>query len=140
MLGNSLEYVALVVTDVEATAAIFTHVFGLPRTDCLVGTTSRSVPVFSMGKSALVLFTPDDPFVGGAAKPGVHHIALSVKNLSKAANLVTSQNLELRDSEPGLGLGNTKRIGFAEESTAGVRTYLTELLQLAPPSTSWVER
>ncbi len=140
MLGNSLEYVALVVTDVEATATVFAHVFGLQRTDCLAGTTDRSVPVFSVGKSALALFAPDDPFVGGAAKPGVHHIALGVENLSTAAGLVTSQSLSFSDREPVLGLGGTKRLGLAPESTAGVRTYLTEPLALPPSADSWVER
>jgi methylmalonyl-CoA/ethylmalonyl-CoA epimerase len=140
MLGNSLEYVALVVTDVEVTATIFARVFGLQRTDCLVGTTSRSVPVFSVGKSALALFAPDDSFVGGAAKPGVHHLALGVENVSAAANFVTSQNLAFHDREPLPGLGETKRLALAVESTAGVRTYLTEPLQIAPTTASWVER
>lgn len=140
MLGNSLAYVALVVTDVEATATVFAHVFGLQRTDCLVGTIRRSVPVFSVGKSALALFAQDDPFVGGAAKPGVHHIALEVENLSTAASLVTSQHLSFSDHEPIPGLGGTKHLVLAVDSTAGVRTYLTEPLQFAPTTASWVER
>lgn len=140
MLGSSLAYIALVVTDVKATATVFARVFGLQRTDCLVGTTGRSVPAFRVGKSALALFAPDDPFVGGAAKPGVHHLALGVENLSTAASLVTSQRLSFSDREPIPGLGGTKRIGLAVESTAGVRTYLAEPLQLAPTTASWVER
>jgi len=140
MLGNSLEYVALVVTDVEATATVFARIFGLQRTDCPVGTASCSVPVFSVGKSALVLFAPDDPFVGGAAKPGLHHIALGIEDLSTAVGLATSQHLSFSDREPIPGLDGTKRIGLAVESTAGVRTYLAELLQFAPTTASWVER
>jgi methylmalonyl-CoA/ethylmalonyl-CoA epimerase len=140
MLGNNLAYIALVVTDVEATAAVFAQGFGLRRTNCAVGDSDRSAPVFSVGESALALFTPSDPFVGGAAKPGVHHIALGVKDLSAAAALVTSQHLTFSDREPSLGLGGKKRIGLTIESTVGVGTYLAEPLQLAPTTASWVER
>jgi methylmalonyl-CoA/ethylmalonyl-CoA epimerase len=140
MLGNSLTYVALVATDVETTAGVFANLFGLQRTDCSVGNAARSVPVFSIGKSALVLFAPDDPFVGGAAKPGVHHIALGVENLSTAADLVTFQNITLTSHEPIFGLNDTRRLGLDVKSTAGVRTYLVEPLQFAPTTASWVER
>ena len=34
MLGNNLAYVALVVTDVEATASVFAQCFGLQKTTC----------------------------------------------------------------------------------------------------------
>jgi methylmalonyl-CoA epimerase len=140
MLGRCLTYVALVVTDTEATASVFERIFGLRKTDCPIGTSGRSVPVFSVGKSALALFPPDDPFVGGAAKPGVHHIALGVENLSTAADLVTSQNITLDNHEPIFGLNDTRRLGLDVRSTAGVRAYLSEPLQLDPTPASWVER
>lgn len=139
MLGNSLAYVALVVTDVEATASIFSQCFGLQKTTCPIGN-SRSVPVFGVGNSAIALFTPDDPFVGGSAKPGVHHIALGVEDLSAAADLVTSQHLALSGREPIPGLGDTRRIELSRQSTIGVRTYLAEPLPFTQTTASWVER
>jgi catechol 2,3-dioxygenase-like lactoylglutathione lyase family enzyme len=140
MLGHCLAYVALVVTDVEATASVFERIFGLRKIGCSLGNSGRSVPVFMVGKSALALFAPDDPFVGGAAKPGVHHIALGVENVAVAADLVASRNMALRAREPVLGLNGTKRLELAVGSTAGVKTYLSEPLQLGPPPASWVER
>jgi methylmalonyl-CoA epimerase len=140
MLGNSLAYVALVVTDVETTARVFATLFSLRRTNCPVGNSGRSAPVFSVGRSALALFAPDDPFVGGTGKPGVHHIALGVENLAAAADLVASRNIALRDREPAVGLGGAKRLELATGSTAGVRTCLSEPLRVDPTPAPWVER
>src|SRR6266511_1706007 len=138
MIARNLAYVALVVTDVEATATALARDFGLRRTDCSVGETGRRAPVFRVGASALALFAPSDPFVGGQAKPGVHHIALEVPDLASAADAARACGIDGAELEPGLGL--SRRLGLPPEATVGVRVYLSEPLMLESAHGSWVER
>jgi len=128
MIWQNLAYVALVVSDVEAAAGLFQRDFGLRRTDCVVGWSGRRVPVLSVGLSALALFSPGDPFVGGQSKPGLHHIALGVEDPLAAAKTAAAAGIAVAD--PDQGLNGTRRVFLAPEATAGVRTYLSEPLAL----------
>ena len=84
MIGNSLAYVGVVVRDVPAVAEILERDFELPRADCDMGDSGRQAPVFPVGQTALVLYELGDPFVGGAEKAGLHHMAVSVSGLVSA--------------------------------------------------------
>jgi catechol 2,3-dioxygenase-like lactoylglutathione lyase family enzyme len=130
MIGQNLAYVALVVSDVETAAGLFERDFGLRRTDCAVGRSGRRVPVLSVGRSALALFSPGDPFVGGQSMPCLHHIALGVKDPLAAAKTAAAAGIAVADPDPGQGLNGTRRVFLAPEATAGVRTYLSEPLAL----------
>ena len=79
---GELSYVGLVSSDPAAACAVFERRLGLPRND-LPGP-GGAVAVFSIGRSALAVFPPGHPLVGGEAKPGVHHIALGVDDLRRA--------------------------------------------------------
>ncbi|MGH7311203.1 MAG: VOC family protein, partial [Candidatus Rokuibacteriota bacterium] len=114
--------------------------FGLRRTDCAAGDSGRRVPVFAVGASALALFEPGDPFLGDAARPGVHHIALEVPELSAAAGAVSVAGIALDGRTPEPGLAGRRRLRLRPEATAGVRTYLTEAIGVEPVSAAWVER
>ncbi len=140
MLRTGLAYVAFVVTDVEATATIFVRDFCLRRTDCTVGDSKRTTPVISIGASALALFAPDDPFLGGTAKPGVHHLALTVDNFPAATAFAASLGLLLDTTEPQAGLSGARRLLLASHATANVLTYLSEPLTVQPSPVGWVER
>ena len=137
---QSLAYVALVVSDVEAAARVFERDFGLRRADASVGNRGRRVPILSLGRSALALFPPGDAFVGGQSKLGVHHIALGVKDLSAAARAAEAAGVGVVEPEPGEGLNGSRRFFLSPEATAGVRTYLSEPLPLEPPRGGVVER
>ena len=137
---ENLAYVALVVSDVEAAAAMFERDFELRLTDCAVGKSGRRAPVLSVGLSALALFPPGDPFVGGQSKPGIHHIALGMKDLSAAARAATAAGVAVADAEPGEGLNGTRRVLLSPEATAGVRTYLSEPLPVERARGGFVER
>ncbi len=134
MIGGTLAYASLVVSDVEAAAALLQRDFGLRRTDCAVGDSGRRTPVLSVGRSALALFAPGDPFVGGQMKPGIHHIALGVKDPAAAGGIAVAE------AEPSTGLNGTRRLLLSPEATAGVRTYLSEPLPLEPSRGGFVER
>ena len=87
MTAPDLAYVALVVDEPEASAAIFERDFGLPRKDFDCG--SFNVPAISVGRSALALFQPDNPFLGPDAKKGVHHIAIAAADPETAGSEVS---------------------------------------------------
>jgi catechol 2,3-dioxygenase-like lactoylglutathione lyase family enzyme len=140
MPGRGLAYVALVVTDVEAAAAALSRDWGLRRTDCAAGSSARTVPVFAVGASALALFTVDDPLLGGRARPGIHHIALAVADLAKAASDAAAAGIPPADREPMPGLNGARRMLLSPAATAGVRTYLSQPLEIEPSPAGWVER
>lgn len=140
VIGDTLAYVALVVSDVEAAATRFQRDFGLRRTDCGVGGSGRRVPVLSLGASALALFAPGDPFIGGQSKPGVHHIALGVSDPRNAASAAAAVGIPSAEPEPGDGLNGARRLLLSPEATLGVRTYVTEPLPLERAHGGFVER
>lgn len=140
MIARRLAYAALVVTDVAATATVLARDFGLRRTDCARGAGGGTAPVFAVGTSAVALFAPDDPFVGGRARPGVHHIALEVDDLAAAARRATEAGVPASDAEPGAGLRGARRRLLDPAATSGVLTYLSEPLGLDAAPSSWVER
>lgn len=140
MVGENLAYAALVVSDVETTVVRFQRDFGLRRTDCAVGGSGRRTPVLSVGRSGLALFGPGDPFVGGQSTPGIHHIALGVKDPVMAAQRAAAAGIAIADAEPGEGLNGARRVLLSPEATAGVRTYLSEPLALERSSGGLVER
>ncbi len=140
MIASRLAYAALVVADVERVAAGLTRDFGLQRTDYPAGNSGRRTPVFAVGASALALFEPGDPFLGDAARPGVHHIALEVADLAAAAGAVSVAGIALGGRTPEPGLDGRRRLRLKPEATAGVRTYLTEPIPVTPTSGGWIER
>ena len=140
MISSNLAYVALVVTDVSATATVLSRDFGLPRTDCATGPDSRTAPVFAVGASAIALFAGDDPFLGGEARPGVHHIAMEVPDLDEAVRRAAGAGVPADEPAPCAGLQGTRRWRLAPAATCGVRTYLSEPLSLGRANHGWIER
>ena len=139
MIARGLAYTALVVADVAATATALARAFGMRRTDCAVGASDRTTPVFAVGASAVALFAPTDPFVSGQAKPGVHHIAFEVADLEAGVRNTTAVGVPAAEAEPSAGLLGTGRGRLARAATWGVRTYLSEPLTLARTRSGWVE-
>jgi methylmalonyl-CoA/ethylmalonyl-CoA epimerase len=140
MIGETLAYAALVVSGVEAAAAMFQRDFGLSRSDYTVGGSGRRAPVLSVGASALALFAPGDPFIGGQSKLGVHHIALGAKDPWSAASAAVAAGIPVAGPEPSEGLNGARRWLLSAEATLGVRTYLTEPLPLERSHGAGVER
>jgi catechol 2,3-dioxygenase-like lactoylglutathione lyase family enzyme len=139
MIGR-LAWLGLAVTDVDATARALARDFGLTRADRAVGDGGRRAPCFAVGAAELALFAPDDPFLGAPARAGVHHIALAVSDLSAAARTCADAGVPLADSTESAGLAGRRRRMLARDATAGVITWLTEPLDMTPPSGGFVER
>lgn len=134
MIGDGLAYVAVAVRDVAAVAQTLEQDFLLPRWDCAIGTSQRQTPVFTVGRTALALFELGDPFVGGAEKTGVHHLAVSVDDPGRAAaqaaeNGVPSLSTQSEAGQTEAGLGGASRLLLDPAATGGVITYLSEPLQ-----------
>ncbi len=129
-----LAYVALVVDAPDQSAALFEKDFGLPRQDFKCGGTT--VPVISIGASAMAFFQPDDPFLGPDARKGVHHVAIGASDpevAAKDSGLATANGLSK-------GLDGKAQIELARDATCGVRVRFSEPLGLAAASSDMVER
>ena len=64
MYGKEVAYVALVAANVEAAADLFERDYGLRRSTKMFD--GRAVPMLSVGDTALALFAPGDPYIGGS--------------------------------------------------------------------------
>ncbi len=137
MLARDLAYVALVARDPAAPAAVFDRL-GLPRHDLDDGH-GGTVPAFSAGESALVLFPEGHAHVGEDARPGVHHIALCAPDLAGAL----AQAGEIAGASPAAprpGLAGRRRVSLHRAQLSGVRTFVTEPLDIAPGRSAAIER
>lgn len=137
MIAKDLAWVGLISTDVDAAATVFGRHLGLPRTDLESG--AGSVPVFTIGRSALAVFPAGHPLVDGESKPGVHHIALGVDDVERAAKTVAVAGIKSTGG-PSKGLGGRRCIVLERGTTVGVRTFLTEQVELPRHSGGPLER
>ncbi len=132
--ATGLAYLALALDDPQASAARFEQDFGLPRRDFRCG--ASSVPMISVGATALALFALDDPFLGPNVKKGVHHLGLSAADPEAAARAAGVP----ATGTVSKGLDGKAQIGLAQEATSGVRVRFTEPLGLVPARSDMVER
>ena len=137
MLADRIAYVALASNDPAATCAVFERHFGLTRTD--IDSPQGRVPLFGLGRSALAVFPLGHPMLDGDAKPGVHHIALGVDDVGAAAKRAAEAGA-LPVGAATAGLGGRKTLSLERAGTAGVRTRLTERLDLKTQAGGAVER
>lgn len=127
MLSSRIEYVALVSSDPQLTAATLGQHFGLPHQACETG--AGQVLVFRLGRSALAVFPCGHPQVEGEAKTGVHHIALGADDPAGAATRTLGAGYPIALEA---GLEGRRCVRLPRASTAGVRVVLTEPLGLLP--------
>ncbi len=147
MPGRDLAYVALVARDIAPPAAVFERL-GLARAELDDGH-GGTVAAFGAGASRLVLFPEGHPFVGDDARPGVHHLALGVPDLTEALDRVGGGvgggGVGGSAGGPVPGLAGRRRIELDAGSLSGIRTWLTEplgggLLAGGPNRSAAVER
>lgn len=137
-LADGIAYVALASNDPAATCAVFERHLGLPRTDLSSGT--GAVPLFSVGRSALAVLPLGHPMLDGAAKPGVHHIALGVDDLDEAARRAAAAGIPTARPAAAAGLAGRRTVPLERSATTGVRTLLTERIDLAAHAPGAIER
>ena len=119
MSAPPLACVAVVVDDPERVATVFERDLGLPRTE--VSAPGGAVPWIAVGESAIALFGHGHEFVGGAARSGVHHIAIAASD--PAARAV---ECGFADAGASPGLGGGSQAELAARDTCGIATRLCE--------------
>lgn len=137
MLGEELAYVALVVRDLDAASAVFGRHLGFAQTD--LDADGDKLPVFSVGQSALALFPLGHSYVDGFDKPGVHHIALSSKDLKAGIASATDARMPSAGEERR-SLAGGKRVALDRNSTASVKTWITTPMEVRKSKSAYVER
>ena len=140
MIGNGLAYLSVVVRDVAAVAEMLNRDFKLEASMMTVGSSGSRAPVFPIGETAVALFEVGDPFVGGAERTGVHHLAVSVDFPVSAGLDAAEAGMPMLSDALEWGLGGTQRLLLDPKSTGGVVTYLSESLNLSRPDSQIVER
>ena len=117
-----LACIAVVVDGPERVAAVFERDLGLPRTE--VSAPGGAVPWIAVGASAIALFGHGHAFVGGAARSGVHHIA--IESSDPAARAIEC-GFAGACVTPGLGGGG--QVELAARDTCGIATRLCEPIE-----------
>ncbi len=136
---NRLDYVALASRAPEATADFLGRQLGLERRAVAAGKDGPKLVIFAVGQTQVAVFPLGHPLIDGSDKPGVHHIALAADDLARARKEVESVGL-MAESGEETGLGSRRRFCLDPAFTAGIRTYLSEPLDLASSSSAHVER
>ena len=137
---GELAYVALVSRDIDRAARFFETTLGLARADLPAGSTARTAPVFAAGRSAIALFAAGDPFLGGAEKAGVHHLAFGAPDPDEAAARAEAAGIPCLPEAAGPGLQCRRRLALDPAATAGVRAYIAEPIERRSPPPGKVER
>jgi catechol 2,3-dioxygenase-like lactoylglutathione lyase family enzyme/predicted enzyme related to lactoylglutathione lyase len=135
MIADQIAYVALASNDPSTTCAVFEKHFGLARSE--LDSAAGKVPVFAVGRSALAVLPLGHPSLSDGAKPGVDHIALGVDDIDAASSRAAGAGAP---SLAVAGLGGRKTLEFERAATVGVRTRLTERLELRPAPAAAIER
>ena len=116
----ALAYVAAVVDDPDGVAAVFERDLGLPRTEVPIPG-SGVAPWIAIGEGAIVLFGAGHEFLGGAARSGIHHIAIAAPDpIVRAAEC----GFTCAGAAPGPGGGS--QVELAARDTCGIATRLCE--------------
>ena len=139
MLGAELAYVALAVRDVEATAHVLEHHLQLARADVDSGAGDR-ITMLRVGESALALYPLGHAGIGGATRPGVHHVALGVRDIEAGIVAARQAQVPVLTEKIEVGLGGRRRVALGERATAHVKTWLTERLDLERARSPVIER
>jgi catechol 2,3-dioxygenase-like lactoylglutathione lyase family enzyme len=136
MLSDQIAYVALVSADPAATSSVFERQLGLPRND--LAAPGGATAVFSIGRSALAVVPPGHALVDGEMKPGVHHIGLGVDDLAGAVARAAAAGIAA--GAPSTGLAGRRCVALDRAAMAGVRTVLTERLDVRKHGRGPIER
>ena len=140
MIGTGLTYLSVVVRDVAGVAEMLTRDFKLEAAMLTVGSSGTRTPVFSIGETAVALFEVGDPFVGGAERTGVHHLAVTVEGTVSAGMDASQLGMPVLSDALEWGIGGTQRLLLDPRNTGGVVTYLSEPLSISRHESEVVER
>lgn len=131
MRDVDLAYVALATRDVAGASRVLGDLLGLPRQDLAYG--GSRAPTFALGRTALALFSQNDPFLEGEARPGVHHIAIAATDPSASGRSLSEAGFRTTTAPGGA-------ITLDTAGTCGVRIRLSPALGLGAGTSDRAER
>jgi len=127
-----IHHVGIAVESLRTAVPLFERLLGrAPDSEEVVEDEKVRIAVFTLGDSRIELLeatSPDSPIARFISKrgQGVHHVALTVANLSGVLAQLEAAGVRLIDREPRVGAGK-ERIAFLHPaSTAGVLIELVE--------------
>ena len=127
-----IHHVGVAVEDLEAAIELYTNNFGAELTHRASNEKDGLTAAFlRAGEAEVELMQPlrEDTPVGkflANRGPGLHHIAIAVKDIHQAIAEARANGLEMIDQEPRIGLHGT-RIAFVHpKSVGGVLTEFVE--------------
>jgi len=127
-----IHHVGIAVESLRTAVPLFERLLGrAPDSEEVVEDQKVRIAVFALGESRIELLeatSPDSPIARFISKrgQGVHHVALTVANLSGVLAQLEAAGVRLIDREPRVGAGK-ERIAFLHPaSTAGVLIELVE--------------
>jgi catechol 2,3-dioxygenase-like lactoylglutathione lyase family enzyme len=95
-----LRHVAMVVEDIEKTAAFYEKAFGMTR-----ARQSETAIAMTDGVVSLVVIHPDNPNMKGETKRGLHHIGFLIDDMDKVTKAVESGGATFHGGILGTGSG-----------------------------------
>lgn len=127
-----IHHLGIAVASLAESLPVFKKLLGTePSNQETVADQKVNVAVFQVGQSRIELLepvSPDSTIARFLAKrgQGIHHLTLTVPDLSAALSELERDGVKLIDREPRVGAGN-ERIAFLHpSSTAGVLIELVE--------------
>jgi methylmalonyl-CoA/ethylmalonyl-CoA epimerase len=125
-----LHHIGVAVDDLDAAVDLYQRVFGAELTH-RASNEELTAAFLRAGEAEVELLQPlreDTPIGKFLARrgPGLHHIAVAVRDVDQAIADARAQGLEMIDQEPRVGLHGT-RIAFVQpKSVGGVLTEFVE--------------
>jgi methylmalonyl-CoA/ethylmalonyl-CoA epimerase len=128
-----IHHIGIAVSSLQAAVPAFETLLGRPPdSEEVVGEQKVRVAVFGLGESRLELLEPageDSPIARFISKrgPGLHHVAVAVKDLAGTLLKLESAGVRLLDRGPRRGAGNEQVAFLHPASAAGVLIELVEV-------------
>jgi methylmalonyl-CoA/ethylmalonyl-CoA epimerase len=127
-----IDHIAIAVEKLDEAMALFERVLGLkaPHREH-VAEQRVDIATFALGETAIELVAPaapDSPIAKYLAKrgPGIHHIALEVRDIAAAIAALQSRSVEMIDAVPRTGKEGSKVAFIHPKATGRVLVELVE--------------
>ena len=123
-LSLGLDHLGVAVTDLESGIRLYEKLLGLPLLEReTVQSDGVNVAILDLGGATIELLEPTGPESPVARflekrGPGIHHVALAVRDCAAAIGAFESAGLQMLDTSPRPGAGG-KQIAFVHPKSVG---------------------
>ena len=132
MLFGRIDHIGVAVEDLDAAVELYSRAFQMREQHReTVEAQGVEAVLLEVGDGHVELIRPLSPDTGVGkfiAKngPGLHHVAYATDDIDSALGAVRDAGLQLIDSEPRVGIRNSRVAFLHPRSTGGVLTELVE--------------